>query len=117
MGVIKGSSTSATTFESLSREQYVYRSGRLSPAFSTEAERERVYLAFERYEKLKKQRGELDELDRVIDTLKALKSNAVLGQLVRQCFEEIYVDGIAPTSGVSFQPPADESRGSRFKMP
>lgn len=103
MGIIKGSSTSATTLESLSREQYVYRSGKFSPAFSTETEREHVYLAFERYEKLKKQRDELDELDRVIGTLRALRSNAALGQLVHQCFEEIYVDGNAPTSGETFQ--------------
>lgn len=94
MGVIKGSSSSAGTFECLSRVQYVGRSGKLSPAFATDAERDRVYSAFERYERLKKQRGELDELDRVIGLLRILKGNPALEQLIRQCFEEIYVDGI-----------------------
>lgn len=98
MGVIKGSNISVKTLEFLSRVQYVSRSGKLSPAFPTESERERVYSAFERYEKLKKQRGELDELDRVIGTLESLKNNAALEQLVRQCFDEIYVDGITPRS-------------------
>lgn len=96
MGVIKGSSSSAMTLECLSREQYVSRSGKLSPAFATEAERDRVYTAFERYEKSKKQRDEQDDLDRVTGLLKVLKKDPTLEQNVHQCFEEIYVDGMYP---------------------
>ena len=97
MGVVKGSSVTARTLTSLSRDEYVTKSGKLSPAFTTEVERERVFSAFERYEKLKKQRDEVDELDRVIELLKALKDNPTLAQNIRQCFEEAYVDGIDPS--------------------
>lgn len=94
MGIIKGSGVTAKTLEYLSREQYISRSCKISPAFVTEGEREKAYSAFERYEKLKKQRGEFDEIDRVIEILRLLEKNAELGNLVHQCFEEIYVDGL-----------------------
>ena len=99
MGVVKGSSVTARTLLYLSREEYVTKSGKLSPAFTTEVEREKVYSAFERYEKLKRQRDEVDELDRVIQLLKALNDNPTLAQNIRQCFEEAYVDGINPLQG------------------
>lgn len=94
MGVIKGSSSSARTLQPLSRQEYLSKSCRLAPAFTTEAERSKVYSAFERYERLKRQRNEIDELDRVNSLLKSLKENPNLGQLIRGSFEEIYVDGI-----------------------
>lgn len=93
MGVIKGSSLTAMSMEWLAREQYLSRSSKASPAFSGEADRERVYAAFERYEKLKKQRNEVDELDRVLGLLRSLRNDPALSQLARQGFEEIYVDG------------------------
>lgn len=77
----------------LSREEYLQTSCRLAPAFTSESERERVYTAFERYEKLKKQRAETDDMDRVITVLTSLKQTPGLGRLISQCFEEIYVDG------------------------
>lgn len=94
MGVIKGSGTSAKTLKSLSRPEYVRRKAKASPAFAAETDREKVYAAFERYERQKKQLKEIDELDRVSDLLRLLKNDSTLEQLIRRCFEEIYVDGM-----------------------
>lgn len=94
MGVIKGSATSASTLMALTRVEYVSKTSKVSPAFASEVEREKVYQSFERYERQKKQRNQVDELDRVIDLLKLLKGNVSLESLIRQCFEEVYVDGI-----------------------
>ncbi|KAL1999926.1 hypothetical protein VTN02DRAFT_3799 [Thermoascus thermophilus] len=94
MGVIKGSISSAETLAPLSRQQYLETSCRLAPTFSTESERDRVYSAFERYEKIKKQRGEIDDMDRVIALLRSIKETPTLGQSIRRCFEEIYVDEV-----------------------
>jgi len=93
MGVIKGSSSTAMSLEWLTRDQYLLRSYKTSPTFSGEADRERMYAAFERYEKLKKQRNEVDELDRVLGLLRSIRNDPGVGQLMRQGFEEIYVDG------------------------
>lgn len=95
MGVIKGSISSVETLAPLSRQQYLETSCRLAPTFSTESERDRVYSAFERYEKIKKQRGEIDDMDRVIALLRSIKETPTLGQSIRRCFEEIYVDGMS----------------------
>lgn len=93
MGVIKGSNVSAKSLRSLTRGQYIGKNHKASPAFASEAERVKVYAAFERFEKQKKLRKEIDELDRVIALLKSFKDNIELAQLIRCCFEEIYVDG------------------------
>lgn len=93
MGVIKGSGYSAKTLRSLTRAEYLFKGSKASPAFASEAEREKVYAGFERYEKQKKSRKEIDELDRVGDLLRVLKNDTVLAQAIRRCFEEIYVDG------------------------
>lgn len=54
IGVIKGSSTCARSLKSLSREQYLCRASKASQSYSDEIDREKLYSAFERYEKLKK---------------------------------------------------------------
>lgn len=94
MGVITGSGISASTLMPLTRAEYLSKSSKVSPAFASEAEREKVYQSFERYERQKKQRNQIDELDRVSNLLKLLKGNSSLETLIRQCFEEVYVDGI-----------------------
>jgi hypothetical protein len=94
MGVIKGSGISESTLMPLSRAQYLSKTSKVSPAFAPEVEREKVYQSFERYERQKKQRNQLDELDRVSGLLKLLKGNTSLETLIRQSFEEVYVDGI-----------------------
>ncbi|KXG50377.1 Tetratricopeptide-like helical [Penicillium griseofulvum] len=94
MGVIKGSSITAKSLKPLYRAEYVKKNAKASPAFSSEAEREKVFGAFERYEKQKKPRKEIDELDRVSALLKSLRDNKVLAEQIQRCFEEIYVDEI-----------------------
>jgi hypothetical protein len=95
MGVIKGCNIVAKRLKSLQRAEYVSKNAKASPAFTCEADREKVFAAFERYEKQKRQRREIDELDRVTFLLKSLEANPVIAQQVRRCFEEIYVDGMS----------------------
>ncbi|KAJ5166413.1 DNA helicase UvrD-like C-terminal [Penicillium canariense] len=94
MGVVKGSSISARTLVPLTHVEYLSRGSKASPAFATETDRDKVFQTFERYEKIKRQRKQLDELDRVIALLQALKESPNLSKVIRQCFEEIYVDEI-----------------------
>ncbi|OQE05043.1 hypothetical protein PENVUL_c027G05971 [Penicillium vulpinum] len=94
MGVIKGSSTTAKSLKPLHRAEYVKKNAKASPAFTSEAEREKVFGAFERYEKQKKLRKEIDELDRVSGLLKSMRDNKALAEQIQRCFEEIYVDEI-----------------------
>lgn len=93
MGVLKGSRISANTLLPLTQGEYLAKNSKVSPAFASEPEREKVYQAFERYERLKKQRNQIDELDRVGALLKLLRESRSLATQIRQCFEEIYVDG------------------------
>lgn len=115
MGIIKGSSPPAWSLESLTREKYLSRSSKRSQSFSSEADREKVYSAFERYEKLKRQQNEIDELDRVLGLLRSLKNEPSLAQLARQCFEEIYVDGNILLGCFHFTR-LTVTRGSRFTV-
>lgn len=115
MGIIKGSGPTAWSLESLTREQYLSRSSKRSQSFSAEADREKVYSAFERYEKLKRQRNEIDELDRVLGLLRFLKKDPMLAQIARQCFEEIYVDGNILFECFHFTR-LTVTRGSRFTV-
>lgn len=115
MGVIKGSISSAETLAPISRQQYLATSCRLAPTFSTELERDRVYSAFERYEKIKKQRGEIDDIDRVIELLRSIKKAPTLRKSIRQCFEEIYVDGM-PGNFLFIDGQLTVTRGSRFAL-
>ncbi|KAJ5783861.1 uncharacterized protein N7518_009538 [Penicillium psychrosexuale] len=94
MGVIKGSTVTAKSLKPLYRAEYVKKNAKASPAFTSEAEREKVFGAFERYEKQKKLRKEIDELDRVGTLLKSLRDNKALAEQIQRCFEEIYVDEI-----------------------
>ncbi|KAJ5757424.1 uncharacterized protein N7511_006118 [Penicillium nucicola] len=94
MGVIKGCSLVAKRLKVLQRTEYVSKNAKMSPAFACEADREKVYVAFERYEKQKRQREEIDELDRVTLLLKSLRNNTTIASQVQCCFEEIYVDEI-----------------------
>lgn len=95
MGVIKGCNIVAKRLKSLRRAEYVSKNAKASPAFTFEADREKVFAAFERYEKQKRQRKEIDELDRVTSLLRSLEDNPAIAQQVRRCFEEIYVDGMS----------------------
>ena len=93
MGVIKGSSSSAETLEYLSRNAYLTRSPRQAPVFS-EKIRPLVYDIFKHYEDLKLKRNELDDADRVMKILSAVRGNAGLKRLLGSKFNEIYVDEV-----------------------
>ncbi|KAJ5980108.1 hypothetical protein N7481_007406 [Penicillium waksmanii] len=94
MGVIRGSRICAKDLRALSREEYVPRESKVSPAFPGVADREKAFDVYERYERLKKQRGQIDDLDRVMDVLKYIMENPSFASQLRRCFEAIYVDEI-----------------------
>ena len=93
MGVIKGSSRSLESLVALRQEEYVARSRRLAPTFVLDDERNRIYSVFESYETLKTSRGEVDDIDRVVNVLKTMRRDANVKALLRSAFEEIYIDG------------------------
>ncbi|RPB01648.1 hypothetical protein L873DRAFT_644024 [Choiromyces venosus 120613-1] len=74
MGVIKGSISSATKFEPLSREEYLEKRWRLAPNFASTQERAAVYDIYEWYERKKKKRYDIDQTDRMIKVMKALET-------------------------------------------
>ncbi|PWW77613.1 P-loop containing nucleoside triphosphate hydrolase protein [Tuber magnatum] len=100
MGVIKGSVSQATSFEPLSRQDYLGKRWRLAPNFATEQERGAVYDIYEWYERAKKKRGDIDQADRIIKVTKALEAfrssgiseDNVFEQNTRRILHEIYVD-------------------------
>jgi len=95
MGVIKGSASSRRTLSPLSREEYLTRSSRLAPAFRSDAERSRVYDAFQAYEDLKFASESVDHVDRVVRLLKAIRGDPLLQQLLGSSFDEVYIDGMS----------------------
>lgn len=94
MGVIKGSISSADTLTPLSREQYLDTSCRIAPTFTACAEREKVYMIYEHYEILKRDIGDIDQIDRVIAMLRAIKSTPGLSKELQQAFDQVYIDGL-----------------------
>lgn len=94
MGVIKGSNSSRESLSPLSREEYLKKSSRLAPAFQSEAERSRVYDAFEAYEKLKAAAQRIDHIDRVVELLRAVRADPPLQQVLATNFDEVYIDGM-----------------------
>lgn len=96
MGVIKGSTSSRKSLKPLSRQDYLKRSTRLAPNFKSDAERSRVYEAFEAYEALKIASGGEDHVDRVVKLLKEIRRNLHLQNLLASTFDEVYIDGMSP---------------------
>ncbi|KAL8966882.1 MAG: hypothetical protein Q9197_005739 [Variospora fuerteventurae] len=94
MGVIKGSASSIDTLEPLSLDDYLDASSRIAPLFTLATERTEVYRAFEHYEKLKRLRSEFDYVDRVIDLLRATRTDPTLQRLMALSIEELYIDEI-----------------------
>ena len=94
MGVIKGSIFSRLSLVPISCEEYLTRSCRMAPTFTSEAERLCVYDIFGVYEKLKIERGDLDYVDRVVKVLRAVRQDPSLYHLLRSTFDEIYIDEI-----------------------
>ncbi|RPB01643.1 P-loop containing nucleoside triphosphate hydrolase protein [Choiromyces venosus 120613-1] len=102
MGVIKGFIFAATDFEPLSREDYLGVRWRMAPYFATERERAGVYDVYEWYERAKKERGDIDQADRIIKVMRALeafRSSEILEDKIfegniRRMLDEIYVDEV-----------------------
>lgn len=93
MGVIKGPTSTHTNLKPLSREDYVTGRCKLAPNFSLERERDNVYSIYERYETIKRNRDELDDIDRVVHIFKALMDSPHLRGQVERLLHEVYVDG------------------------
>lgn len=96
MGVIKGSTSSRESLKPLSREDYLNRSTRLAPNFQSEADRSRVYEAFQAYEALKIASEDEDHVDRVVKLLRAIRGDPQLRYILTATFEEVYIDGMNP---------------------
>ncbi|KAL8646450.1 MAG: hypothetical protein Q9210_006135 [Variospora velana] len=94
MGVIKGSASSIDTLGPLSLDDYLNASSRIAPLFILATERTEVYRAFEQYEKLKRLRSEFDYVDRVIDLLRATRTDPTLQKMMASSIEELYIDEI-----------------------
>lgn len=93
MGVIKGSTSSRTSLLPLSRPEYLTRSCRLAPIFTTSSERNKVYDLYEIYEVTKRDYGDMDGVDRVVKLLKAILDSQALRNELSLAFDEVYVDG------------------------
>ncbi|RPB01673.1 P-loop containing nucleoside triphosphate hydrolase protein [Choiromyces venosus 120613-1] len=102
MGVIKGLIFATKNFKPLSREEYLEKRWRMAPNFTTERERDAVFDIYEWYERAKKERGDIDQADRIIKVMKALeafKSSEILEDKrfernTRRMLDEIYVDEV-----------------------
>ena len=93
IGVVKGSATrhsNSSTFHPLSREEYQEMGHRISPVA---IDRKCLYDLYERYERLKRNFGDKDDVDRARSVLDALSGNADLREKIERAFDEIYVDG------------------------
>lgn len=93
LGVIKGSASLALNLKPLSRDTYTTMHWRLAPNFTTESDRKVIYSLYEHYEKIKISRGEVDDTDRVIQILEALKKDPKLHRTVETFLDEVYIDG------------------------
>lgn len=62
--------------------------------FPSELERDRVYSIFEKYEKLKSDSNDIDQVDRVRDMLSMIRAKTKPDSRLGYAFEEIYVDGL-----------------------
>ena len=103
MGVIKGSASSGKSLTFLSRQDYLNRSCRLAPVFKAEDDRSVVYDIFERYEEMRKENQDVDNVDRVVRMMKAIRRNASLKQLLESTFDEVYIDEVQDQRCVDIQ--------------
>ncbi|KAF8248699.1 P-loop containing nucleoside triphosphate hydrolase protein [Wilcoxina mikolae CBS 423.85] len=93
MGIIKGSATTKASLNSLSRDEYLTFSHRKAPAFSRQ-QRVDVYELYTRYERLKHNNQDKDDIDRVVSLLRFLKAAQGSPNSVEGWFEELYVDEV-----------------------
>lgn len=103
MGVIKGSSSSGQSLAPLTRQEYLDRSCRLAPVFAVEDDRSLVYDIFERYEDMKQEHQDVDNVDRVVRMMSAIRRNTSLRQLLESAFDEVYIDEVQDQRCVDVQ--------------
>ena len=117
MGVIKGAASSGQSLNFLSRQDYLDRSCRLAPVFAMENERSLVYDIFERYEDMKQGQLDVDNVDRVVRIMSAVRRNVSLRQLLESAFDEVYIDEVQDQRCVDVQLLLElikDSRGLHF---
>lgn len=90
IGVIKGSACSSVDFHPLGREEYRANGYKISPVV---VDRDLLYNIYECYEKLKRQLGDVDDIDRARAVLEMISNNSDLREKVERAFDEVYVDG------------------------
>ncbi|KAL8730126.1 MAG: hypothetical protein Q9181_004774 [Wetmoreana brouardii] len=78
----------------LTREEYFQRSDRIAPALTMKNERNRAYQSFEIYERLRRERHEVDFVDRVVSLLEAIRTDLDLKRLLTGAFDELYIDEV-----------------------
>ncbi|KAF8453554.1 hypothetical protein BDZ91DRAFT_749021 [Kalaharituber pfeilii] len=94
MGTIKGSTSSLSGLQQISREQYLSKSSRVAPLFTSEADRGQVYSIYENYEKLKAEYRDWDGVDRTKNVFLLLQQSGQAMTLLKEIIEEVYVDEI-----------------------
>lgn len=94
MGVIKGSEDTCKTLQPLTMLEYQTRSPRLAPNVTASAIRLKVFKLYEIYENLKRNKKELDNVDRVIDILHGLREEQNIKSLIASCINQVYVDEV-----------------------
>lgn len=103
MGVIKGSAVSARSFTSLTCVEYLSQSSRIAPTFVLEDERARVYQAFEIYEQMKRERHQVDYVDRVISLLRTMRTNPSFKRILTAAVDELYIDEVQDQRSVDLE--------------
>lgn len=95
MGIIKGSTSAlpGRSLKALTRDDYLKKSCRVAPLFTSETERQQVYAIYEAYEKLKAENRDWDGVDRTREVFVAMQENPALARRLREVVEEVYVDG------------------------
>ncbi|KAF8459699.1 hypothetical protein BDZ91DRAFT_741800 [Kalaharituber pfeilii] len=93
MGVIKGAASMRNGLKPLSREEYLTRSPNLAPAFPTPVMREMIFNLYSQYERRRKQRGDEDAMDQMINILHGVRRYG-LEERLRNIIQEIYVDEV-----------------------
>ena len=96
MGIIKGSTSAlpGRNLRALTKEEYLGRSFRIAPLFTSDIERRQVYTIYEHYERLKAEYHDWDGVDRTRKVFAQLQENPAIVAKLKEVVDEIYVDGL-----------------------
>lgn len=90
IGVIKGSACHSIDFQPLTREKYLLEGHKISPL---DLDRNLMYKIYLSYEKVKRDHGDIDDIDRARGVLNGMVKNRDVRDRIEQAFDEIYIDG------------------------